>query len=280
MPEPPRILIAGYGDLGAAIGSILASDGMEIWGLRRSVRSHAESVAMLAGDVTRAETLACLAPVDPHILVYCVAAGEQSDDNYRAHYVDGLRNVLAALKGADALRHVFFVSSTRVYGQVGDVLLDENQPALPADFGGIRLLEAEHLLANLACGHTVLRLSGIYGPGRNRMLQLAAAPAQWPRQNAWSNRIHRDDAAAFTAFLIRRALSRQALHDCYLVTDSAPASQHEVLRWLASRIGVDIAGVISPSPSGGKRLANARMLESGFELRYPDYRAGYAGLVP
>jgi nucleoside-diphosphate-sugar epimerase len=275
----PRVLIVGYGDLGKAIGQELLTDGAQIWGLRRSVCSHADGVSMLAGDVTQPSSLAGIRAIDPHIVVYCVAAIEQSDADYRVRYVEGLRHVLAALAGALSLQHVFFVSSSRVFGQPGNALLSESDPAMPADFGGRRLLEAELLLNGLPCGHTALRLSGIYGPGRSRMLALAAQTSQWPVENAWSNRIHRDDAAAFCVFLIHRVLDELPVDDCYIVTDSYPVPQYEVLRWLAARLGRDVGGLPSLSPGGGKRLSNARMLATGFRLRYPDYRAGYATLL-
>ena len=274
--DSPPILIAGYGDLGSAVGASLAQEGLPVLGLSRSERTQTEGVRRLVADVTQAATLAVLAQTDPQILLYCVAASEQSDDNYRAHYVDGLRNVLAALGHARNLRHVFFVSSTRVYGQVDDTPLSETSPAQPADFGGRRLLEAEQVLDGLTCQHTALRLSGIYGPGRERMLRLALDPASWPQQNAWSNRIHRDDAAAFIVHLMHAVLSGKQIDDCYLVTDSCPAPQIEVLHHLA---GYAPGTIEVPAPAGGKRLSNARMLGTGFRLRYPDYRTGYASLM-
>lgn len=275
----PRILIVGYGDLGQEVGRLLAEDGFEVIGLRRSECLRGGCVSMLAGDVTQPETLGPLARIYPQILLYCVAASEQTDDSYRAHYVDGLCNVLAALIPATSLRHVFFVSSTRVYGQASEALLDEAMPAQPSDFGGRRLLEAEQLLEALPCGHTALRLSGIYGPGRRYLLNMAASPARWPQQNAWTNRIHRDDAAAFIAWLARQAANGGVVANRYVVTDSQPVPQHEVLRWLAASMGHHVDCANAPPPAGGKRLSNARMLATGFQLRYPDYRAGYGGLL-
>lgn len=275
----PRALIVGYGDLGQALGRLLAEDGLQVWGLRRSGCSPTPGVTVLAGDVADPGSLAPLRALAPQVLVYCVAAGEQSDAAYRSCYVDGLRHVLAALAGLPDLRHVFFVSSTRVYGQPGTALLSEADPAMPADFGGHRLLQGERLLEDLPCGHTALRLSGIYGPGRNRLLAMAADPRQWPAQNPWSNRIHRDDAAAFTTFLIRKVLAGASVDDCYIVSDSHPAPQHEVLRWLAGQLGHAVPAQPAPAPAGGKRLSNARLLASGFRLRYPDYRAGYGALL-
>lgn len=275
MTSRSHILIAGCGDLGLAVGSALAAEGHLVTGLRRSAPALPNGIQAMQADVTRPETLADVHTLQPDVFVYCVAADAQTDDSYRMHYVEGLRNVLAALEGAP-LRRVFFVSSTRVYGDDDGRWLDETSPAVPADFGGLRLREAEALLASRPA--TVLRLSGIYGPGRTRLIELARQPGKWPAHNNWTNRIHRDDAAAFITLLIRRTLTGKHVDDCYLVTDDSPTPQHEVLQWLVQRLGLPAAAQ-DIAPTGGKRLRNARMLETGFALRYPDYRAGYAALI-
>ena len=274
-----QVLIVGCGDLGTELARRLKQDGLAPIGVRRSEAKDA-GFPCLQADVSNPSSLAALQNINPEFLVYCVAASAQTDENYRQHYVDGLRYVLEALRGASNLKHVFFVSSTRVYGQISEALLDEAVPASPSDFGGQRLLEAEALLANAhqAWTYTSLRLTGIYGPGRTRMLNLAASPSQWPQQNSWTNRIHRDDAAAFIQHLIQMKLRQQPLQDCYVVTDSCPAPQHEVLHWIAKQMGEDVAEQMPPV-AGGKRMSNQRMLATGFELRYPDYKAGYADLL-
>jgi len=280
---PVKILIAGFGDLGAEIARQLVQSDIHVIGLRRNIQSTLSEpanskVEMIAADVTQPESLTILEAINPELIVYCVAAGGQTDAEYQSAYVDGLRNVLATQKGNPYLEHVFFVSSTRVYGQDTDAILNESVQALPADFGGRRLLEAEHVLQTLSCGHTVLRLSGIYGPGRLRMLNLAKSPDNWPKQNVWSNRIHRDDAAAFIVFLIKQVLAGNAVQNCYVVTDSKPVPQYEVLSWLATQLQMSKPEQLQAS--GGKRLSNKVMLETGFKLQYPDYKAGYRSLLP
>lgn len=278
----PKVLIVGYGDLGHEAARQLAQDGIKVIGVRRSAHSVPDGagrhdVTVISADVTQPLAIAILASIEPEIIVYCVAATGQSDAEYKAAYVDGLRNVLATQQQNLQLKHVLFVSSTRVYGQDTDQLLDESISAVPADFGGERLLEAEHLLQTLSCGATALRLSGIYGPGRLRMLNLAKAPDNWPKQNIWSNRIHRDDAAAFIVFLIKQVLAGNPVLSCYIVTDSKPVPQYEVLEWLAEQMQTE-KGKALPA-SGGKRLNNKALLASGFKLQYPDYQAGYQTLL-
>ncbi|HPX88749.1 MAG TPA: SDR family oxidoreductase [Methylophilaceae bacterium] len=271
------ILIVGCGDLGSTVALQLAQKGHRVVGVRRSCTLLA-NVDILQADVTQPESLKKLEEIQPDLLIYCVAASGQTDAHYQAAYVDGLRNVLATQANNAALQHVFFVSSTRVYGQQTDAVLDENTPAMAADFGGERLLEGERLLNDLTCGKTVLRLSGIYGPGRLRMINLAKTPELWPAQNSWTNRIHRDDAANFLVLLVQKVLHQTPITPCYIVTDSASVSQYEVLHWLATQLRIPSNPHV-PAIEHGKRLSNQAMLMTGFEMQYPDYRAGYAALL-
>lgn len=293
----PKILIVGCGDLGSEVGSHLVQLGLETVGVRRSAVSL-EGITIIQADVTEPASLKVLEEICPEVMLYCVAANGQTDAQYKSHYVDGLRHVLATQVNNLKLKHVFFVSSTRVYGQKTDALLDETVSAVPADFGGERLLEAENLLKSPACPFTILRLSGIYGPGRLRMISMAKSPETWPEKNSWSNRIHRDDAAAFIVFLIQKVLTTTLIENCYIVTDSRPTSQYEVLQWIAHKLESKINHTLSNSAllnnslpitelhlntarpiEGGKRLSNQLLLSSGFKLRYADYQAGYQALI-
>lgn len=273
-----QVLIVGCGDLGAAIAKQLHASGIKTIGLRRGLQEIA-GVEMVRADVTKADSLAVLGSLKPHIIIYCVAASAQSDEAYQSAYVHGLRNVLATQVENDQLRHVFFISSTRVYGQNTDLLIDESVKPQPADFGGERLLEAEQLLQSLRCSATVLRLSGIYGPGRLRMIKLAESRSAWPKHNVWTNRIHRDDAATFILFLVKQIMTGAALQNCYIVTDSQPVTQHEVLSWLSVQMGMAAVPESIPPAEGGKRLSNRKMLATGYKLKYPGYQSGYASLL-
>lgn len=273
-----KVLIVGCGDLGGAVAAQLVGLGFETIGVRRNANAI-QGVAIIQADVTEPASLDALKQVQPDILVYCVAANGQTDEQYKAQYVDGLRNVLATQSENPKLKHVFFVSSTRVYGQKTEDILDESITAIPADFGGERLLEAENLLNALPFNSAVLRLSGIYGPGRLRMINLAKSPENWPVQNGWTNRIHRDDAAAFMVFLIQQVFAGNTIQACYIVTDSRPATQFEVLSWIADKLHINASRSTQVPVEGGKRLSNQAMRATGFKLQYPDYEAGYSALI-
>ena len=274
-----KVLIIGCGDLGTAIATRLFDAGHALIGVRKSSQLLPHGMQTIQADVTQINTLNALENINPNILIYCVSAGGSTDVQYQASYVQGLKNVLATQANNHVLQHVFFVSSTRVYGQITDEILDEITPAIPADFGGERLLEAENVLNDLPCQSTKLRLSGIYGTGRLYLASMAKDFAKWPQDNHYSNRIHRDDAASFIAFLVEKVAILQAVADCYIVTDDMPTPQYEVLTWLAKQQKIDTSVIKTPSAQGGKRLCNKRLRDTSFMLQYPNYQAGYSEIL-
>ena len=273
-----KVLIIGCGDLGTAIATRLQAV-HEVIGLRVSDKQLPNGMQTIQADVTKPNTLTTLQNLAPNVVIYCVSAGGASDAQYQAAYVTGLKHVLATQTHNAHLQHVFFVSSTRVYGQVTHDLLDEQTPAQPADFGGERLLEAENVLKALPCKSTSMRLSGIYGEGRLYLVNMAKDVNKWPQENNWSNRIHRDDAAAFIAQMVEKSVQQAPVADCYIVTDNQPTPQYEVLKWLASEQGIDVTHIPTPAVTGGKRLSNQRMRDTGYQMQYAHYQAGYAHIL-
>ena len=274
-----KVLVVGCGDLGGEVAKLLDTSGHDVIGVRVSNKPLPKNISCIQADVTHALSLKTLEPIDPNIVIYCVAANARSDASYQAHYVEGLKNVLATQKNNHHLQHVFFISSTRVYGQVTDQLLDETISAAPSDFGGARLLEAEKLLNSLPCNATSIRLSGIYGPGRLYMVNLAKQAERWPENNKWTNRIHRDDAARFIVFLSEKVIAGETVEDCYIGTDDMPTLQYDVLHWLANKLNIIVPKASSEGLIGGKRLSNQRMRASGFQLIYPTYQFGYSAIL-
>ncbi len=275
-----NVLIVGCGDLGGEVAQQLTATGHTVTGVRASRKQLSTDIACIQADVTDERTLTGLHTLQPDIVIYCVAANAPTDESYRQHYVDGLRHVLTTQDSNSNLKHVFFVSSTRVYGQETTDWLDELTPAHPSDFGGERLLEAEQLLSALPCSSTAIRLSGIYGAGRLYLVNMAKEPHRWPATDKWTNRIHRDDAARLIVFLCEQVCSGKAIADCYIGTDDMPALQHEVLHWLAKEMGVAQQATLQLEDDvRGKRLSNRRIHDAGFQLMYANYQIGYSEIL-
>ena len=106
--------------------------------------------------------------------------------------------------GRPRLQRVLLVSSSAVYGECTGDWVDEDTPAAPPGFNGEVLLEAERVLAAQPVPSIVLRLAGLYGPGRLQLIErLRAGQARVPRAAPhWANRIHVDDAAQAIAHLL------------------------------------------------------------------------------
>jgi len=277
-----NLLIAGCGYVGSALARVRVERGDNVFGLRRHPVDLPRGVVPIAADLAVARSLADLpAPIDA--VVYAASPGGRDDAFYRTTYVEGLRNLLEALKAqGQTPRRVIFVSSTAVYGQTRGEWVDETSPTEPSHHSGRRLLEAEAVLRDSGWPGIVLRLGGIYGPRRTRLVDevrqgRAAIARGGPR---YTNRIHRDDCAGVLDHLIDHA----GPADCYLGVDCEPEDEAVVLRWLAGVVGATsprLAGADARRAvrSGNKRCRNTRLLASGYAFRYPGYRDGYAAVL-
>jgi nucleoside-diphosphate-sugar epimerase len=272
-----RVLMAGCGDLGQRVAALLLARGDEVYALRRNPPAQQDTaVQWLRADLTRAQSIPML-PEGITQLVYLPAPDAREEQAYRAVFVEALGHLLQALHG-QSLRRVLFVSSSAVYGEHGEDWVDEDTPPAPLGFNGRVLLEAEHLLSSQPVPSIVLRLAGLYGPGRLQLLErLRAGDARAPRAPVhWSNRIHVDDAAAAIAHLLQLR-EPQAL---YLGVDDTPLPLHQLYGELAERIGAPaVPDGPAPAAIGSKKLSNARLRGTGFRLQWPDARAGYASFL-
>lgn len=278
----PVLLIAGCGDVGSRLGERLAASGWRVHGLRRQVAALPPSILPLRGDLETAQCPADWPPGRIDYLVYSAAASRHDEAGYRAAYVEGLRHVLDWLaQHGQRPRRLLFVSSTGVYGQQAGEWVDETSPTEPSGFSGRVLLEAERLALGSGLPASVVRLAGIYGPGREWLLgQVRRGAGIDPQPPLYGNRIHRDDAAGLLAFLLEADARGEALADCYLGVDDAPAPLHEVVAWLRGRLGVTGEGAERIGRrAGSKRCSNARARALGWAPCYPSYREGYAALL-
>jgi nucleoside-diphosphate-sugar epimerase len=285
-----RVLVAGCGYLGCALAGELTDDGHRVVGLRRRPEGLPAGVEPLAADLGDRDALAAaLAPLGRaglDVAVYAAAADASDDAAYRRAYVDGLAHLIgwARQQGAGAPA-VLFTSSTAVYAQRDGAWVDEGSPTEPTHWSGRRMLEAEGLLGASGLRSVVLRLGGLYGPGRTRLVESVRSgrASVRPGPPRYTNRIHRDDAAGALRHLIGRLLAGAELERVYLGVDDEPADEAVVLRWLAARLGVPAPGEAPGAPgeraASNKRCRNARLRASGYRMRFPSFREGYADVL-
>ena len=270
-----NVLIAGCGDVGNVLATLLLQKGHVVYGLKRDISTLPSGVLAIHADLTDAATLTVL-PDNIDSLVFLPTPASRDQAAYESIFLDGWNNLWKSLKQAPA--RTLLVSSTAVYGQSDGRIVSEETTPVPARFNGEVLLQMEQLAASCTAQLIVARVSGIYGPGREGMIRLAASEGLEIQQSPpnYTNRIHRDDVAAALMHLLLLD-DPQAL---YLVSDDLPVAKYDVLAWIAAALGKPTPkGLSADSGSGGKRVDNQRLRRSGFRLNYPDYRAGYGAIL-
>jgi len=276
---PPRRLIVGCGYLGERLASRWLAAGSRVWGLVRTpsrlARLSAAGVEPIVADVAAPLPLPALPEVDT--VVWAVGFDRTAGRSYREVHVDGLRRLLDALAGNPRL---IFVSSTGVWGRVDGQRVDEATPPHPDREAGRVLLEAEALLGGHPKGPgTVLRLAGIYGPGRlPRIDDLRAGRPLEADPDSWLNLVHVDDAAAVVIAVADHA----GPGPLYVVSDGRPVRRRDFYARLADLVGSPPPNWIPPAADarGGDKRVDPRRLfaEIGPAFSHTDAIAALAGI--
>lgn len=271
-----RILIAGAGYVGLALARAMSGE-HEVFALRRSRPDDVpDGVQVVVADLTNPSSLADLPEVDA--VAVTVSSDERSPEAYERAYVSSLLHLRSQLE-VQSIRpkRWIFTSSTAVYGDSGGDWVDEGTSTDPSGFAGETLLRGERVVLEASWEGVVVRLGGIYGPGRTRLLdQVRSGEASIPPDPVYTNRIHRDDAAGALCHL----LLHPSPDSVYLGVDDDPAERGVVLRWLAERLGAPEPQVgTRESIRGNKRCRNDRLRASGYDLLYPTFREGYDQVI-
>jgi nucleoside-diphosphate-sugar epimerase len=248
-------------------------------------------------DVTKPETLGFLreAPAlggaPPESLLFAVGFDRTAGCDIHAVYADGLRNVLAALP--TTVKRVIYISTTGVYGSAHGDWVDEETPPDPHREGGLASLAAEQALAAhpVARWSAILRLAGIYGPGRVPHLDKLRAGQPIPAPRAgWLNLIHVDDAARIVVAVddwLRGRPDADGPH-AFCVSDGAPVVRGDYYAEAARLIGAPPPRFIDPpadSPVAARAAADRRVSPAklqctlGVNLQFPTYRQGLAAIL-
>lgn len=274
-----RVLVAGLGDVGGRAAAALASAGHEVVGVRRSDVDGPPGVTMVAGDLTDPSLVARL-PGDLDVVLLTVSSDGRDEQLYRSAYLDGPTTLLRALRDrGDRVARVVFTSSSAVYGQLDSEWVDERSPTAPSSATARVLVDAEQAIPEVGFPTTVLRLTGIYGPGRTRLVDTVrdgrAVVSSTP---AWTNRIHAADAGAALVHLVRLGDDAPPV---VVGTDDRPATRAEVYRFLARLLDVDgpVVDDERAPDRGSKRCRNLLLRSTAWAPRYPTFREGYAAVL-
>lgn len=280
---PRRALIIGCGYLGSRVAGRLLAAGWDVAATSRDPERleafAAQGLKPALLDLSSLEgSPTTLWDVAYDLVLYAVAPGRGGDARL-GFYAGALRS-LEALRGRPPRRFVY-ISSTGVYSQRDGSTVDEQSPAVPKNERLRFIREAEEALlgAESEPAAIVLRLGGIYGPGRS--------PIDWMRHadsrryargssEAYMNWIHVDDAAR----AVVAAGTKGRRREIYLVVDGTPVRRRDFYELAARLAGTDPPALSSESDDRGKRCSNRKLIEElEVTLEYPDYRIGLESLV-
>ena len=283
-------MVFGCGDLGGAVAREGRRRSMRVTALTRNAATadelRADGIEVVVADLADTNWHAEIAG-GADFALNSVSSGGGGIDRYRRSYVVGLRSVVRWMGECGRAGTFVYTSSTSVYPQDDGARMDEDAPTAQAAERGQILLEAENLLR--ANGGTcarwfVLRLAGLYGPGRTHLIEQVRSGKIAGRGEHRLNLIHRDDAVAaiWAAFEAPAGVTGEVFN----VADDGAAPKAEVVTWLAQRLGVP-APVFTGAPAAGRSgvtpdrvIANDRIKRVlGWAPRFATFRDGFENVL-
>ena len=200
-----------------------------------------------------------------------------------------LRHYAQTLVGAPRLAAIVYLSTIGVYGDHDGAWIDETTTPAPVTGRSRARLDAEQAWQRLATRMgkplTILRLAGIYGPGRNTFRNLEEGTAKrLIKPDQVFNRIRVEDIAGATALLIEKNEG-----GIFNITDNEPAPPQDLVSLAAEMMGVEpppevdfenaeLTPMARSFYGENKRVSNAKLRSAGYELRFADYRASLSDL--
>lgn len=272
-------LIIGCGYVGLRLAERWSAQGDHVFAVTRKPERAAEFARRgwqaLVLDICDSRNVV-LPEVD--VIVFAVGFDRASGRSMHEVYVNGLEHMLERPPACDRF---IYVSSTSVYGQTNGEIVDEEAETAPLESSGQVVLEAERTLQAGCPGSIILRLAGIYGPGRllrEKALRDGAPITAAP--DRWLNLIHVEDGVrAILAAEVRGKNGRT-----YNVADDHSVSRIDFFEKLAELIKAQRPQFVRPEGNelppherANRRVSNKRMRsELGVKLAYPSYREGLA----
>ena len=276
------VLIIGCGDIGRRTGSLHRAEGDRVIGVMRS-----ESSARLAQECGIEPLVLDLDsfpdPLPKVDLVYHYAPPqlEGSTDTRTAHLLDRL----------PPPTRLVYISTSGVYGDHGGAWVDETTPPIPQTDRARRRLDAEQQLLAWGQRHRVdimiVRVGGIYGPGRLPIDRLDKVTVICPDEAPYSNRIHADDLAAVCKLVAEKGVAGEI----YNATDDDPSTMTDYFYQVADAVGKprppcvsmkEAPDRLSPAMlsyvSESRRMRNDKIRALGAQLSYPALKDGLNAL--
>ena len=279
--ENPSVLVVGTGYLGSTLLDRLVTTGCPAVGitlsdarLRELSKRHLPVSTVDVGDIDALRGWAESLQKHPETVVYCASSNRGGPEAYEKVFWRGTKNTHAVFPES----HIVLTSSSSVYAQTDGSRVDETSPAEPTNKTGGILRKGEDFV--LQTSGTVLRVTGIYGPGRCyavKKLLDGTATIDGDNEGRYLNQIHRDDLVSSIELIISQH-GTNVNGEIFNVADNFPQTQAAFYDWLAPRLNLPIPANNPPDPHRkrgwtNKRVSNAKLRGLGWSPVYPDLQS-------
>lgn len=279
-------LIIGCGDIGQRTAKLWMAQHGAVGALVRSMERARPlghlGITLIQGDLDEGASLAHL-PLKNTLLFYFAPPPNHGTTDPR------LRNMLTAITPENRPTKIVYISTTGVYGDCQGAWATEDTPTHPRNERGMRRLDAEMALRHWQHGTNVpvviLRVPGIYGPGRLPIERIKQGlPVVREEEAPYSNRIHADDLARICIAAAQHGRAGQV----YNVSDGNPSSMTDYFNKTADLLNLPRPPAVSMAEARlcltpgmlsfleeSRRIDNCKMRkELSVELLYPTLDAG------
>ena len=286
-----QVFIVGCGDIGKRVARLAMAEGAAVTALVRSEESAARlkevGIAAVEGHLDDSDSLAGL-PTRGAVVFYFAPPPGGGNVEPR------VRAFCTAIRPGDEPAKVIYLSTSGVYGDCGDMVVTEDTPVNPQTARARRRYDAETVFrawgAERGVPVVILRVTGIYGPGRLPLQQLTAGqPVLLESEASFTNRIHSEDLAR----VCMAAAERGEDGDVFNVSDGNPGTMTEYFNACADALGLprprqvtmeEAKKVMTPLMlsyvTESRRMDNAKMLRKlGIRLLYPTLQEGLKASV-
>lgn len=269
-----KITIIGCGYVGGAIARLWERSGHGVTVTTTTPEKVPElerlaQVAVLTGD--NFEALREVVE-DRDVVLLCVAPSKRIPGIYRATYLDTAKTLVKALKNS-SVQQLIYTGSYSVLGDKDGEWTDEETPLTPANESGEILQETEQVLLSAQNGAVrvcILRLGGIYGPGREvvNIFRPLAGTNRPGNGEDYTNWVHLDDIVQAIEFV-----RQKQLRGIYNLVKDVPLQSRELLERLSEIYGLapvtwdESASSVRPYNA---RLSNQKIKAAGFNFKHSE----------
>lgn len=289
---PNNIVIVGCGDIGERVAALHAQHKAVVTAIVRGT-DHLRELQKLglqtqAMDLDDANTLQLSMLTDAAVYYFAPPVGEGTVDTR-------MQNFLTALQAQNIRpQKIVYISTSGVYGDTRGDWVDETSPAKPDNDRSQRRWSAEQQLRayenSSGVPVVVIRVGGIYGPGRLPMRQVQSQrPVLRYEESGYTNRIHSDDLAQVCV----AAMEKGKAGDIFNATDGYPGTMAQYFTDVALALGYPAPEQITMAEAEAtlneallsylresRRMRNDRIInELGVKLRYEDFTVGLKAVI-